>query len=206
MAQDRVEAVERALTILDVFDSPQERFTLADLAIATGFYKSTLLRLLGSLERYGYVQRGRDGRYQLGHSPVRLARRHPPGRQLAAWVQPALDALAERSGETAALLEIVAGQAECLLVAVPTVPLRHELRPGERWPLNDPRVPTLDFVGGIMVCRPLEATPEARVLWLSLSGPVGRLQPAVADTQLAAALGELTHGPDCRPAVAPETR
>lgn len=204
MAQDRVEAVERALTILDVFDAPQERFTLADLASATGFYKSTLLRLLGSLERYDYVQRGRDGRYQLGHSPVRLARRHPPGRQLAAWIQPALDALAERSGETAALLEVAGDQVECLLVAVPAVPLRHELRPGERWSLSDSLMPALDFAGGIMICRPLGAVPEPRALWLSLSGPAGRLQPPLADAQLSAALGELTHGPDCRPALAPE--
>lgn len=198
MAHDRVEAVERALTILDAFDSPQERFTLAELASATGFYKSTLLRLLGSLERYDYVQRGRDGRYQLGHSPVRLARRHPPGRQLAAWVQPTLDALAERSGETAALLEVAAGQAECLLVAVPAVALRHELRPGERWSLDDPLLPSLNFAGGVMICRALNAAPEPRALWLSLSGPAGRLQPPVADTQLAVAVGELTRSPESR--------
>ncbi|MEC9482451.1 MAG: helix-turn-helix domain-containing protein, partial [Halomonas sp.] len=41
MAQDRVEAVERALTVLEAFDSPQDRFTLAELATITGFYKST---------------------------------------------------------------------------------------------------------------------------------------------------------------------
>ena len=58
MAQDRVEAVERALTVLEVFDSSQEAFALAELAEATGFYKSTLLRLLGSLARFDYVQRG----------------------------------------------------------------------------------------------------------------------------------------------------
>ncbi|MDW5376690.1 helix-turn-helix domain-containing protein [Halomonas sp. HP20-15] len=206
MAQDRVEAVERALTILDAFDSPQERFSLADLAGVTGFYKSTLLRLLGSLERYDYVQRGSDGRYQLGHSPVRLARRHPPGRQLAAWIQPALDALAEHSGETAALLEVAAGRAECLLVAVPSVALRHELRPGERWPLSDPRSPALDFAGGVMVCRALDTAREPRALWLSLSGPTGRLQPPQAEAQLVAALGELTRGPDSRQAAVSEAR
>lgn len=206
MAQDRVEAVERALTILDVFDAPQERFTLADLASATGFYKSTLLRLLGSLERYDYVQRGSDGRYQLGHSPVRLARRHPPGRQLAAWIQPALDALAEHSGETAALLEVAAGRAECLLVAMPGVALRHELRPGEHWPLSDPRSPALDFAGGIMVCQALDTVLESRALWLSLSGPAGRLQPPEAAARLNAAVGDLTRSPASRQVAAPEAR
>lgn len=204
MAQDRVEAVERALTILDAFDSPQERFSLADLASTTGFYKSTLLRLLGSLERYDYVQRGADGRYQLGHSPVRLARRHPPGRQLATWLQPSLDALAERSGETASVLEVAAGGAECLLVAVPSSPLRHELHPGERWLLSDPRSPALEFAGGLMVCRPLDTAPQPRALWLALSGPAGRLQPTAADVQLVAALDELARSPDSRQAITSE--
>ncbi|OBX36800.1 acetate operon repressor [Halomonas elongata] len=109
MAQDRVEAVERALTVLEAFDSPQEHFTLADLAQATGFYKSTLLRLLGSLERHDYVQRGGDGRWRLGGTPSRLARRHAPSRHLATRIQPLLDRLTAETGETAALLEMQPG-------------------------------------------------------------------------------------------------
>lgn len=194
MAQDRVEAVERALTILAAFDSSQEHFTLAELAAVTGFYKSTLLRLLGSLERFGYVQRGSEGRYRLGHAPMRLARRHLPSRQLETWIQPALDDLASISGETASLLEIVGESAECRLVAIPDAPLRHELRPGTRWKIVSSTAPALDFDGGVMICRHL-MTSEALPLWLAISGPSSRIDADTAESYLTAALAELARSP-----------
>ncbi|SDK83380.1 transcriptional regulator, IclR family [Modicisalibacter muralis] len=193
MAQDRVEAVERALTILSAFDCSQEQFTLAELASATGYYKSTLLRLLGSLERFDYVQRGSDGRYRMGRAPLRLARRHLPSRQLEAWLQPVLDALAAASGETAALIEADAGSAECRLVALPDTTLRHDLRPGLEWHVAASTDPAMEFTGGIMVCRHLTISPGN--LWLSLSGPGGRLARHVAEAHLEVALSELTQRP-----------
>ena len=45
MSTDRVEAVERALAVLDAFQADRTEMTLADIAAATGFYKSTILRL-----------------------------------------------------------------------------------------------------------------------------------------------------------------
>lgn len=195
MAQDRVESVERALTILDVFDSTQEHFTLADLASETGYYKSTLLRLLSSLERFDYVQRGQDGRYRLGHAPVRLARRHLPSRQLEAWIQPVLESLTQASGETASLIEVTSQHAECRLVAVPDSALRHELRPGQRWRIETEGDPAQAFPGGIMHCRHLGQPRESSPLWLTLSGPSSRLTPALADKYLTSALAELERRP-----------
>ena len=205
MAQDRVEAVERALTILEVFDGTQERFSLAELATATGFYKSTLLRLLGSLERFDYVRRERDGRYRLGHSPVRLARRHLPHRRLEDWIRPALEALAEDSGETAALLAAEGHHAECRLVALPDSALRHDLRPGTRWRTPGPDSPALVFAGGRMICRPLAAPPASNPpLWLALSGPAGRLDDADATRRLDAAVDALARRPLAGPPHDPE--
>ncbi|RTR00219.1 helix-turn-helix domain-containing protein [Halomonas nitroreducens] len=195
MAQDRVEAVERALTVLETFDSPQEAFTLAELAEVTGFYKSTLLRLLGSLSRYDYVQRGSDGRWRLGHSPVRLARRHAPTRHLAARVQPQLDRLAADIGETAALLEAHPGEVECRLVALPSAALRHDLHPGSRWSTRREDDPRPALPGGHMECLALSTGPGEPRLWLSLSGPAGR-HPAGAWRQaLEAARGRLETPP-----------
>ncbi len=192
MAQDRVEAVERALTVLEVFDSPQEAFALAELAEATGFYKSTLLRLLGSLTRFDYVRRGEDGRWRLGGSPMRLARRHAPSRQLAVRVQPWLDRLAAETGETAALLALHPGEVECRLAALPETPLRHDLRPGSRWPLEHDADPRPPLPGGTMSCLALPSVPEEPPLWLSLSGPAGRLAPDAAHDALAQACAALS--------------
>ncbi|RAR64313.1 MULTISPECIES: helix-turn-helix domain-containing protein [Halomonadaceae] len=193
MAEQRVEAVERALKILEVFDAPNEAFTLAELAEATGFYKSTLLRLLASLERFGYVTRGADGRFSLGPTPLRLGRRHRPSRGLAARVQPVLDQLCQQSGETAALLEIVQGMANCRLVSLPDTSLRHELHPGDNWAIDNADAPAQPVSGGFMLCAALgEAGAGAGDLWLSLSGPSGRLQDAQGEALLDAARIRLT--------------
>ena len=59
-----VAAVDRALTILDALTD--EKVTLAEVSKRTGLYKSTVLRLAKSLERFGYVRRSEDGCYRLG--------------------------------------------------------------------------------------------------------------------------------------------
>jgi len=59
-----VAAVDRALTILDALT--EEKVTLAEISKRTGYYKSTVLRLAKSLERFGYTRRSEDGCYRLG--------------------------------------------------------------------------------------------------------------------------------------------
>ena len=70
MSEDRVEAVERALTILEAFREGEESLSLAALAEKTGFYKSTILRLAASLERFGYLAREPSGMLPPGSQPV----------------------------------------------------------------------------------------------------------------------------------------
>ncbi|MBY6209183.1 MULTISPECIES: helix-turn-helix domain-containing protein [Halomonas] len=195
MAQDRVEAVERALSVLNVFDTPQESFSLAELAEATGYYKSTLLRLLASLERFDYTQRGSDGRWRIGSAPVRLARRHAPSRELAAQVQPWLDELSLELGETASLLEMIDGIVQCRLAARPDHSLRHDLLPGHQWPAPSPSDPCAEMPGGIMVCRPLELADQP-AMWLAVSGPNGRVNEDQATLRLDQAVKALTAGHD----------
>lgn len=72
MASPGVAAVDRALTILSAFDGEPNALTLAALSRRTGFYKSTLLRLIASLQAHGYVLQLPDGRYHLGPTPFRL--------------------------------------------------------------------------------------------------------------------------------------
>src|SRR6185436_16540448 len=53
-AQLGVAAVDRALLILSALASAPEPSSLAQLARATGLYKSTMLRIIASLEAAGY--------------------------------------------------------------------------------------------------------------------------------------------------------
>ncbi|MDB5815669.1 MAG: IclR family transcriptional regulator [Rhodocyclales bacterium] len=73
-AQSGVAAVDRALLILSAFREDDVSLSLALLARRTGLYKSTILRLLQSLLRAGYVVRLPEGSYVVGPEPARLAR------------------------------------------------------------------------------------------------------------------------------------
>jgi hypothetical protein len=70
--QRGVASLERALTIVGSFTTLDRGITLAEIAARTGFYKSTVLRLCASLEKFGYVVRLSDGRFVLGGALFRL--------------------------------------------------------------------------------------------------------------------------------------
>jgi DNA-binding IclR family transcriptional regulator len=96
-----VAALERGLTLLAAFGAGAGTLSLAELAAATGFYKSTILRLCASLLRMGFLQRLDDGRYRLGPAVFRLGRSYQQSFRLGDAVVPALQRLVERTGETA---------------------------------------------------------------------------------------------------------
>lgn len=97
-----VAALERGLLLLDAFSSGPGTLSLAELAAATGLYKSTILRLCASLLRLGFLQRLEDGRYRLGPALFRLGRRYQQSFRLGDLVTPVLRELVAGSGETAA--------------------------------------------------------------------------------------------------------
>src|SRR3712207_2032245 len=100
--EPRVEAVERALSILEAFGDGTPRLSLAEIAERTGLYPSTVLRLAASLDRFGYLHRGADGLFRLGSTPLRLGMLYRDAFDLADHVRPALARLVERTGGTAA--------------------------------------------------------------------------------------------------------
>ena len=62
-----VVAVERAFAILQVIAAEQESMGISAIARSTGLAKSTVSRLLTTLDRLSMVERiGADGRYRLG--------------------------------------------------------------------------------------------------------------------------------------------
>jgi DNA-binding IscR family transcriptional regulator len=65
-------AVDRALSLLSAFQPGDEALSLAQFAERTQLYKSTVLRLLASLEHARLIRRQDDGRYALGMEIARL--------------------------------------------------------------------------------------------------------------------------------------
>jgi DNA-binding IclR family transcriptional regulator len=96
-----VAAVGRALAIVAAVETSADPISLADLARVTGFYKSTILRLLVSLEDAGYVTRLGDGAYDLGPAAFRLGAAFARKNTLHHYVLPALRQLVDQGTESA---------------------------------------------------------------------------------------------------------
>jgi len=96
-----VAAVDRALSILvAIEDARTGSLSLAELATATGLYKSTLLRLLVSLERGALVVRRADQRYGLGPFAFRLGKSFESHNPIEQRLAPIMRALVEQGTES----------------------------------------------------------------------------------------------------------
>ena len=72
--ENNVRAVERALAILDCFNSSKNSFTLTELARAIDLSPSTTLRLISTLESKNYIYRNPENmRYYLGYRLAQLS-------------------------------------------------------------------------------------------------------------------------------------
>lgn len=134
-AEDGVAAVERALTILSAFREGEAALSLAELAARTGLYKSTLLRLLASLERFRCAERRPDGRWALGPMLFRWGSLYARGQQVEPHLPAVLGALAEGSGETASFWVREGQHRLCLARVRSPSPIRDDLQPGDLLPL-----------------------------------------------------------------------
>lgn len=164
-----VAAVDRALTIMNVFLDAREPVRLVDIAGQTGLYKSTILRLVASLERFGYVRRLDDGRFQLGPTPFLLGRSYQSAFKLSDYVVPVLRRLVSEGTESASFHIREGGMRVCL----------HRV---------DSNHPTLDRIseGDLL---PLDRGAPGRVL-LAFGGQEGAAFEAVRQSWCAVSYGE----------------
>jgi DNA-binding IclR family transcriptional regulator len=98
---DSVRSVERALDILLCFSTERPALTLTQITEQVGMHKSTIHRLLATLEAKRFVTRDKvTGMYQLGFVFLELASIMLEDMDLDRWAQPYLHHLAVLSGET----------------------------------------------------------------------------------------------------------
>ena len=132
----RVESVERALSLLDAFSDGDDRLSLAQLTHKTGLYRSTILRLAGSLQLTGYLHRDAEGFFRLGPTLWRLGSLYQRSFKLADYIRPALADLAQTTGETSAFY-IREGDERIVLYRHHADRLmRHHLEEGASLPLD----------------------------------------------------------------------
>jgi len=135
-AKPRVEAVERALTILEAFADGTPRLSLSEIALRTGFYPSTVLRLFNSLESFGYLHRDGNGMFRLGPSLWRLGVLYQNAFDLERHVRPVLDRLVDKLGETAAFYVREGDRRICLYRRFASSSIGHHVEEGAELPLD----------------------------------------------------------------------
>lgn len=131
-----VAAVDRALSLLAAFKDGDDGLSLAQLAERTRLYKSTVLRLLASLEHGGWITRLDDGRYAVGPAVARLHTVYAQNFSLDSVVMPVLKALVQATGESAAYHVRQGKERLCLYRVDSPHPVRDHARAGDLLPLD----------------------------------------------------------------------
>jgi IclR family acetate operon transcriptional repressor len=93
------QSAERVLTLLKSFDDTRVEQGVTEIARALGVHKSTASRLAAALERTGFLTRT-GKRYRLGVEVIRLGTLALRSFDLLATMQPAMEKLSQRTGET----------------------------------------------------------------------------------------------------------
>lgn len=135
-AEGGIATLDRALSLLGAFTAANPTPTLAEIADHARVYKSTVLRMLASLEHAYVVQRRADGRYALGSEVERLQRVHALSFSLEAIAMPVLQKLADETRESASYYVPRGDQRLCLFRVDSPQPVRDHRRPGELLPLD----------------------------------------------------------------------
>jgi DNA-binding IclR family transcriptional regulator len=134
--REGVDAVDRAITMLRCFNMPGEALPLSVLAQRSGLYKSTILRIAGSLIHAGFLTRDGDGRYTLGPELRRLGMLSSSRVSLAPIIRPVLAQLVRATGETASFYVPAGRERICLYRENSPHSARHHLDEGGRHPLR----------------------------------------------------------------------
>ena len=121
----RIQAVERAVSLLDAFSADEPELGVTELSSRVGLHKSTVHRFLVNLEAGGLVERNpRSGRYRLGIRILELAGLVMQRMNLWEEALPFLEDLVADTGETGHLAVLDNGEA----IYVERVEARRALR------------------------------------------------------------------------------
>ena len=144
------QSLDRGLRILD--EIAAGRTTLADISESLGVHKSTVLRLLVTLQQHHFVHRADAHHYRLGRRLFDLASFAIESRDVASLARPAMDRLRESTGGAVHLATHEEGEAVVVAVAAGRAPQARPLRVGEVLALDAPATAVL-----------AAALPEAQV-------------------------------------------
>ncbi|MDJ0387036.1 helix-turn-helix domain-containing protein [Roseomonas sp. E05] len=187
-----VGAVDRALSILFAFAPGEGALTLAELSRRTGLYKSTLLRLIASLERARMLVRpGPEARWRLGPALISLGLQAGQGREpLREMVPSVLRRLAAETGESASFYIREGNARLCLLREEGHHAVRDHLLPGSLLPLDRGAAGHVLRGAGLSVSIG-ERDPELAAIAAPVRGAGGALLGALCLSGTATRFGDI---------------
>lgn len=128
--------VSRALDVLLAFSEAEPELTLTEISARLGMHKSTVYRMLATLESRRFVQRdAASGKYRLGTRILELASLVSEHSDLQRQARPYLYRLAEEHQETADLSILDEGDVVYLEVVESPQRVKLAARPGQRLPV-----------------------------------------------------------------------
>src|SRR5436189_6281722 len=132
-----IQSVERAVAVLKLFGEHESELGVTDLARRLKLHKSTISRLLSTLEAGGFVQQDpRSGRYRLGLQLAALARLALTQYEFRDAARPQLQELAVFSGETTTISVLDGDWAVNIDQVLAPNPVKHLGWIGRRLPLH----------------------------------------------------------------------
>ena len=131
-----VTAVTRALSLMEAFQVGEATLSLAELSRRAGMHKTTALRLARTLAQSSYMVQAEDGQWRLGPAAGWLGARYQAGFDVNNVVEPTLHELVKATGESASFYVREGDIRSCVARVEGPHSIRHNVRIGERLPLN----------------------------------------------------------------------
>lgn len=134
---DGIASADRLLTVLTSFKLGDTSLSLAEFAARTKLNKATIMRLIVSLEAFGFINRLADGSYTLASEVVRLNAIYQDTFDLQRHIEPYLHQLVDEIGETASFYVQHGAYRLCQYRVNSTHRLRLNIQPGEIRPMDE---------------------------------------------------------------------
>ncbi|MGI5213023.1 IclR family transcriptional regulator [Plantactinospora sp. CA-290183] len=187
-AGETAQTLDRGLRLLHLVADAPGGLTVTEAAARLGVGRAVVYRLLGALTEHGMVRRDGTGRLRLGAGLLHLARRAQP--LLAEGALPTLRRLAERTGATAHLTVVEAGEGVALAVVEPSWTAFHvAYRAGSRHPLERGAAGRAILAGRAGRAEPVTSSGELQ------PGAYGVAAPVLGVAGLEASVGVVALAP-----------
>jgi DNA-binding IclR family transcriptional regulator len=138
-SQHTIPAIDRMMGVLSALEQQADGATITALTTVLALPRSTIYRILNTLEAHAIVERDSSGCYRLGRRLRTLAARVPASAasfDLAALAQPFLDHVAISAGHSVKLSVLENGEVLVLAAAQGRRPYALGVTAGQRMPVN----------------------------------------------------------------------